>query len=104
MTNFADNITSQLIAAGLSRATLVSSSSDGSSFGDTEVIFKLDALLLRFVRDRGQIFLDIASSAAPAEFHQYCDVEVAMGWRTIDQILARREPEAIGAVLTALQT
>jgi hypothetical protein len=81
MASFADNITSRLADVGLAGATLVSSSPSAQSFGDGEAVFRLDGLLLRFVRDRGQAFLDIASSAAPTEFHQYDDIEIAMAGR-----------------------
>jgi hypothetical protein len=104
MASFADNIASRLADVGLAGATLVSSSPSAQSFGDGEAVFRLDGLLLRFVRDRRQAFVDIASSAAPTEFHQYDDIEIAMGWKTIDQVLAKRVPEDLGLVLERLRT
>ena len=71
-------------------------------FGDAQVTFKCGPLLLRAVRDRGQVFLDMASSAAPTQFHQLDDVEVAMGWKTVDEILAKKEPEDLTVLLRRL--
>jgi hypothetical protein len=80
MENFTDSVKAQLLDAGLTDATLViSSAPEGQPFGDADAVFRVDRLLLRFVRDRGQAFLDIASNAAPTQFHQYDDFEIAMG-------------------------
>lgn len=103
MESFTDRIAKQLADAGVKGANLVISSPVGQSFGDTEAVFRLGGLLLRFVRDRGQTFLDIASDTAPAKFHQYDDVEIAMGWRTIDEVLAKHEPEDLGVLLARLR-
>ena len=35
----------------------------------------------------------------PERFHQFDDVEIAMGFKTIDQVLAKREPENLTEVL-----
>ena len=37
---------------------------DPQNFGNGEVVFRLGPLLLRFIRDRGQDFLDVASAQA----------------------------------------
>lgn len=103
MTSFTDSIAKRLAGAGLTGATLVSSSPMAQTFGNTEAVFRLGRLLLRFVQDRGQAFLDVASEAAPTDFHQYDDVEIAMGWKTIDEVLAKREPEDLVAVLARLR-
>ena len=100
---FSDAVKAQLAAAGLSQATIVSASPEGQSFGNTAVVFRLGGLLLRFVRDRGQAFLEIAVESAPTEFYQYDDVEIAMGWKSIDQVLGKREPEDLGVVLARLR-
>jgi hypothetical protein len=93
----------RLLDAGLDNTALVRSSAEDQPFGNADVVFGLGELLLRFVRDRGQTFVDIASSAAPTEFHQFDDIEIAMGWKTIDQILAKREPDDLGIVLTRVR-
>ena len=99
---FSDGVKAQLANAGLSQAALVSASPGGQPFGDAAVMFRVDGMLLRIVRERGQVFLEVAAVAASNEFHQYDDVEIAMGWKTIDQVLAKREPEDLGTVLTRL--
>jgi hypothetical protein len=103
MANFVESVRTRLADAGLDGAALVNSSPEAPEFGNAEAVFELDGLLLRFVRDRGQAFLDISSAAAPTAFQQYDDVEIAMGWTTIDEVLAKPEPEDLGAILTRLQ-
>lgn len=99
---FTDAMKTQLADAGLSQATVVSASPEDQPLGNSAVIFRLHGMLLRFVRDRGQAFLELAVESAPTEFHQYDDVEIAMGWKTIDGVLGKREPENIGVVLSRL--
>ena len=89
-----------MAAAGLGRAKTVSASPGGQPFGDAAIVFDIDGLLFRLVRDRGQAFLDLAVASAPTEFHQFDDVEIAMGWRSIAEVLAKREPEEVVAVLS----
>jgi hypothetical protein len=59
-------------------------------------------LILRFVKDRGQELLDVASTASPDRLFLFDDLAVAMGWRTIDEVLAKQEPESLDVVLTRL--
>jgi hypothetical protein len=47
--------------------------------------------------------LELATTATPEQFHQFGDVEIAMGWKTIDEVLAKRELEGLGSVLARLQ-
>jgi hypothetical protein len=68
---------------------------DVKHFGDAEAVFRVGTLLLRLVRDRGQEFMDLATIAAPDKFYQFDDVEIAMGWKTIDEVLAKRELEPL---------
>jgi hypothetical protein len=75
---------------------------DVKHFGDAEAVFRVGTLLLRLVRDRGQEFMDLATSATPDKFHQFDDVVIAMGWKTIDEVLAKREPEPLSQTLARL--
>lgn len=102
MGSLTDSVVDKLKAAGLADLELVSSSSEAAGFGDAEAIFEAGSMLLRFVRDRGQEFLDIASVATPTKFFQFGDVEIAMGWKTIDEVLAKQDPEPLEAVLARL--
>lgn len=97
-----DAVKAQLAKAALSQPAVVCVSPTGQPFGDTAVILRVDGTVLRILRERGQAFLELAAVAAPTEFHQYDDVEIAMGWKTTDQVLAKREREDIGTVLTRL--
>src|SRR6185503_15914041 len=89
----------KLIDAGLDDAELISSPPGAAPYGDKSTIFRIGPLLLRIVSERGQEFVDLASKSTPEKFHQFDDVEIAMGWRSVDEVLAKREPEPIESVL-----
>src|SRR5688572_17876206 len=94
-----EEIQNALAEAGLSDAQFVSALPQSAAFGDTAAVFRVGPLLLRFTTERGQAFIDLASLGEPTTFHQLDDVDVAMGWRSTDEVLAKREPEPIHAVL-----
>jgi hypothetical protein len=95
----AESAAAQLKAAGIERADLVEKSPENGAFGDSEAIFRIGSLLLRFVRERGQEFIDISGGTTADRFHQFSDIEIAMGWSTIEEELAKREPEQLSQVL-----
>ena len=97
---FAELKRSQLAAAAIDGAELVASDYSEASFGDASTLFRVGRVLLRFVSDRGQEFLDVASSTAPTHFHRFVAIEVGMGWKTIEQVLAMRKPESLDEILT----
>jgi hypothetical protein len=98
-TSMSDSVLARLREAGIEAAELVRASPDSASFGDTEAVFRVARLLLRFVRERGQEFMDLGATASPEQYHRFDDLEIAMGWKTIDQVLAKREPENLSEVL-----
>ncbi|MEO7723190.1 MAG: hypothetical protein ABIU29_00650 [Chthoniobacterales bacterium] len=90
-------------ASGIAGAELIASPSyPSANFGDSEVIFRIRAILVRFIRDRGQEFVDLAFNSAPSLFYQFDDVAVAMGWTTLPALLRRSEPAPIGPVVDQL--
>lgn len=90
MQQFRDHVEGKFQEAGLNQAEYVSCTSSSANFGSASVIFQLDTLLLRIVRDRGQEFLDLAPNSLFQNFYQFDDVEIAMGWKTVDQVLKKR--------------
>lgn len=76
---------------------------DPQNFGNGEVVFRLGPLLLRFIRDRGQDFLDVASAIAPDHFHQFDDVEIGMDWKSVEGALAKSEPEPLADMLRRMR-
>lgn len=72
-------------------------------FGDGEVVFEVGPLHLRFLRERGQDFLDVSPASAPGEYHPFGDVELAMGWKTVDEVWMRSEPEPLPEILQRLR-
>ena len=92
-----------LNAAGIADVELIASLSyPPTNFGDSEVIFRFHAILVRFIRDRGQEFVDLALNSAPSHFYQFDDVAVAMGWTSLSDLLSRSEPAPIGSVVDQL--
>lgn len=77
---------------------------ESNAFGDTAVVFRIGSLLLRFTKERGEEFLDLAASVEPAVFHQFDDVDIAMGWKSINDVLAKREPEDIDILLARIKS
>ncbi len=98
-TRFVDHVRERLQRAGLAGAELVSCSPEPVVFDNAEAVFRAGSLLLRLVRERGQEFLDLAASAAPQRFHQFGDLELALGWTKVPEVLARKDPEDLDLVL-----
>jgi hypothetical protein len=92
-------VLTRLTAVGIPAPELVSASPASKTFGSAHVIFRVGNLLLRVVRDRGQEFLDVGASAPPEHFYQFDDLEIAMGWKTLDELLSRQELEDLERLL-----
>lgn len=103
MNKFERGMSDSLKAAGFNSASLVESDERGD-FGDSLAIFSCGSLIFKFIRDRGQVFMDLASASAPEKFYQFDDVEIAMGWKNVDQVLEKKAPEDINHILTRLYT
>src|SRR5689334_23347380 len=67
---FLDDVMSRLGKAGFDLVTVVDAMPGGQPFGDAVVVFRVDEVLLRIVRDRSEIFVDVGSTFAPAQFYQ----------------------------------
>ena len=93
-----------LAAAGLPSGEVIDEVVHPEHFGDGEVAFKVGPMHLRFVRQRGQDFVDVSPASVPGQYHQFGDVELAMGWETVDQVWSRNEPEPLTSVVERLQT
>ena len=89
-------------SAGLPAVKPVSSIFDEEHFGSGEATFDLGSLLVRVVRDRDQESLAVAFLDAPKSFHAWEDVEICMGWRTIESVISEPQPRDLDASLHAL--
>jgi hypothetical protein len=92
-----------LAAAGLPSDEVIHEVVHPEHFGDSEVAFKVGPMHLRFVRQRGQDFVDVSPASMPGQYHQFGDVELAMGWKTVDQVWSRNEPEPLTSVVERLR-
>ena len=102
MRSLAEAVLERLNTVGLSNGVIVSSVAGSDTSANATVVIRTGPLLLRIVRDRGQEFLELASVEAPTGFHQFDDVEISMGWTSIDEVLAKREPENLGDIFSRL--
>jgi len=91
-----------LESGGLPQYEVIHESQCSEHFGDGEVVFKIGPMLLRFVRERGQDFVDVTPASAPDHYYSYGDVELAMGWKTVDQAWSRTEPEPLSGIIERL--
>lgn len=92
----------ELRDAELGPVTLERETHNDDQFGNAQAIFRIGGLRLRFLRDRGQEFLELGSPADPDQFFLIDDVEVAMGWKAVEEVLAKTHPEDIRDVLARL--
>jgi hypothetical protein len=69
---------------------------------DAILTFRAETLLLRFTRRAGQEFLEIACALAPGQYHWFSDIEVAMGWCSLERLLSRSEPPPLEEVINRL--
>ncbi len=95
MKTFARNVLAKLHEAGLRDAEVLSATDDPEAFGNSEILARIDIAVVRITRDRGQEFVDISFDDG-REFFQMDDLEIAMGWETIAQVLARQVPADLG--------
>jgi hypothetical protein len=70
----------ELRRAGID-AQIVGATVESSSDGDGEVLARLDPMLLRLVRARGQEFVEIGAVSQPDCFHQFDHLEIALALR-----------------------
>jgi hypothetical protein len=84
---------------GIVSAGLVSVDPAGPDGVSEAATFELDDLLLRFVRERTEVYLDIATKAPDPEFHQFDDVEIALGWTSVEEVLKKASPEPLDSVI-----
>lgn len=97
-------IAQQLLdAGGLADNEVIHEVLRSEHFGDGEVVFRVGSMHLRFVRERGQDFVDVSPASAPREYYPFGDVELALGWKTVDQVWSRLEPEPLPAILARLR-
>jgi len=93
-----------LAAVGLPNTEVIYETVHPDHFGDGEVAFEVGPMHVRFVRQRGQDFVDVSPASLPGEYHPFGDVEVAMGWKTVDQVWSRNEPEPLPSIVERLRT
>jgi hypothetical protein len=85
-------------------AKLLGATYDAANFGNAEAVFQTGTLLFFFNRDRSQDFLNLASISAPSVRYAFEDVEIALGWRTVDEVVAQAEPVTIREIIMTAQS
>jgi hypothetical protein len=63
------------------------------------IVGQIGPLRLRFVRDRGQDWLEVGPrDSQPPLFFSFCDVQIALGWKTVSEALDMKDVEPLGDV------
>ena len=103
-TSFSDSMAALLKEAGLGDAVLVlSRPEDVDHFGNAMAVFRIGSVLFRFESDRSWLKLELAAVHSPEQFHRSGDVEVAFGWRQVDDLLQEPlEPRPLDPILERL--
>lgn len=86
-------------ASGIEATRLTVTAADEGSFGNGEASFEWEGLIVHLTRDRGQDSVDLAAAHAPAERFRLEDVELALGWSVLEELLNRAEPRTLSAQL-----
>lgn len=94
--------TKRLAEFGIKEPVLLRQRYDAESFGNAEAVFQIGGLIVRFVRDRSQDFVDLASVSNPEKFYQFDDMHIAMGWKSVDEIVGKQRPEPLHEVVGRL--
>lgn len=63
---------------------IIESSYEANSFGNSLVMLKAPSFFLRIIRDRGQVFADIASSTPPVTYWRLEDVCALIEGKKVD--------------------
>ena len=85
-------IRESLLKSGMSSAKEVSESKSLESFGNIESLWEFGDLRLRFLKDRGKIFVDLGSKSDEAKFFIFDDIALLMKWQGLDEIIKAVEP------------
>lgn len=85
-------VASELARLGMVNAKLVYESYHPQSFGDAEAVYELGNMRLRFLRDRSDDTVSIASSISPRHFYGFEDVAIWKGWIGLDELLKYDTP------------
>jgi hypothetical protein len=86
--------------AGIDTVSLLAGASEEDGFGNGKATFSLGTLVLHFLCDRGQEFLDVAPMHAPTEHFRLDYIGLALGWRRVEETMDRTEPRALADELT----
>lgn len=92
-----------LADAGLPRGELIHETEHPDDCGAAEVTLKVGPMHIRFIRDRGQDFVDLSPASTPDQYHPFSDVELALGWTTAEQLLSRAHPEPLPSIVEKLR-
>jgi len=69
------------------------------SFGNAEVIYKVENLFIKIVRDRGQDIISLSSKVRPEEFYPFCDVSIVMGWQSMKEVVTAFDPPGLASAI-----
>lgn len=88
---------------GIYNFRLIRESYNPNCFGNAEVLYELENLRLYFLRDKSQDLLSIAGLKSPEDYYLFCDISLAMGWQTLDEVTNVTEPISLNKALNYIK-
>ena len=82
-------VISEMKDAGI-EGKLVSQEYSEQHFGNAIVDVRVERVLLRFIRDRSIDELMLASTFSPTKFYPFVDVQIAMGWKSVEDVVTKQ--------------
>ena len=101
--NFRVLIREHLLKSGLSGAKEIFESKATDNFGNSDSLWELGNLRMKFIKDRSQIFVDIGSVFDSSQFFIFDDIALMMGWQTLNEVIEAEEPLELLACLNLVK-
>jgi hypothetical protein len=100
---FTEETVAKLSNQGFERFEVLKEYIDPLSFGNGRTVVKYDNLILTFIREKGDIFLEIGGLSPDRESFYFDDIRVNRGWDSVDRTLNRDSPKSIDDILVELK-
>jgi hypothetical protein len=96
-------IRESLLKTGLSAASEVPLSAELLRFCDSISIWELGNLRIKFIKDRGQEFVDVGSKFDASHFFIFGDISLLMKWQSLEEIIHADAPLDLESSLSLIK-
>jgi len=94
----------ELENVGIEGFEVLSESYSPETFGNAEVVYKIEDFIVKIVRDRGQDIISLSSKIRPEEFYPFCDVSIVMGWQSMNEVVTTFDPPSLACAIGQIST